>query len=104
MSLPDWYQILEAARRLARKPPNQFTSAHLAREAGIRSTELSNAVHIASAWCSKFKRWGYLIGVDAVPTMGRAWNVWTVTDAGMVRPPPKTRRNPNPRPPLKKRR
>jgi len=103
LSLPDWFQILLAARRLATKHPNQFTSAELARAAGIRSTERSSAVHIASAWCSKFAKWGYLVRVDAVPTLGTAWNVWTVTDAGMDRPAPKSRRLQTPRPLLKRR-
>jgi hypothetical protein len=87
----DWYGILEACRRLASRPPNHFTSAQLAREAQIQPTRSSDALHLASAWCSKFKKWGYLVTVDSVPSSGRSWNVWTVTDEGMRREFPKTR-------------
>ena len=93
MTNPDWYQILLAARRLASRPPNQFTSAELAEEARIPATGASSAMRIASAWCSKFSKWGYLVQVDAVSTQGTPWKVWTVTDSGMTHPPPKNARH-----------
>lgn len=88
----DWFEVLLAARRLATQPPNKFTSAELAEAAGITGTRNSSAVHVTSAYCSKFEKWGYFIRVDSVPTTGRAWVVWTVTDQGMTRPKPKRRR------------
>lgn len=95
----DWYQILEAARGAALKNKRDgkdaaFTSAELARAAKISNGPRSKARNIASAWCSKLAKWGYLEALEGTEPSpdGHRWvRVWKLTEAGRTREAPKTR-------------
>lgn len=80
---PPWFKALEAARKLSPRPDRHFTAAQLADEAQIADTEKSRGSQIASAWLSKFVRWGYVNFVEKVDAGGiRPTNSYVVTKTG----------------------
>lgn len=80
---PPWFQALEAARKLSPRDTHHFTAAQLAAEAGIEDTEKSRGSQIASAWLSKFMKWGYVNFVGKVDAGGiRQTNSYVVTKLG----------------------
>jgi hypothetical protein len=80
---PPWFRVLEAARRLSPRASHRFTAAQLAAEAGILDTKKSRGSQIASAWLSKFVRWGYVDFVEKIDAGGiRPTNAYAVTQAG----------------------
>lgn len=82
----DWFSILEAARQLSE---DGFTAEELAQEAEIEGTEISKPAKIASAWLSKFHRWGYVLQAGTASS-GRRWvRVWKLTDWGFEYEPGK---------------
>lgn len=82
MSRPLWYTILLAVRRIA---DEDFTSTDLAEEVGLD-------VASASAWLSKFERWGYVRKAGKAAA-GRRWCwTWGLTTYGETRKAP-TRAN-----------
>lgn len=87
MAGPNWRQVLDAARRLARRDikgggGGGFTSSELAREARIGKGPASRPNQIAAAWCGKFKKWG-LIASEVNTTEGVRWcRLWQLTDSG----------------------
>jgi hypothetical protein len=94
----DWHSVLVAARRAASRNREAgrdaaFTSRELALEARIKGTDNSTSQRIASAWCSKLAKWGYIRAIEGAdePTLGRNAKVYEVTAAGQQREPPKTR-------------
>lgn len=88
MAGPDWRQMLDAARRCARKDAKRgggggFTSTDLAYEAGIQKTTKSSAVQVSSAWCAKLRRWGYISSVVNAAGGGARWSrLWQLTEKG----------------------
>ena len=79
----DWYGILEAIRRLVRRPKDPFTASQLAREADLKTTKKSSGQQIASAWLSKFVGWGYVLRMgNAPPTFGRPERLYVLTEWG----------------------
>lgn len=85
----DWFRVLESARRasarnLRRARTSAFTARELALEAGIPAS-------VASAYCSKFRTWGYLsVVVKERPagTRGRPSNLYELTEYGRKRDRP----------------
>lgn len=83
MKRPQWYTILLAARRVAGR--EDLTSTALAGEVGLDTPS-------ASAWLSKFERWGYTAKTGKVP-IARRWTwTWALTTYGETRKAP-TRSN-----------
>lgn len=60
----NWYDILKAARRVARK--GELTSQTLGLVTGLE-------VRAASAWLSKFQRWGYVLPNGTTSLNGGRW-------------------------------
>ena len=83
-----WYEVLVASRPL---PEAGFTARDLASSAGIKesSSGRSTGEQIASAWLSKFQRWGY-----ALPSGQKdgGMNIWQLTKWGMKVDEPKKKR------------
>ena len=70
-----WFDVLLAARRIAHRKET-LTSGELALEASIET-------RIASAWLSKFARWGYVKKKEKIATGNRwSWS-WVVTRWGI---------------------
>jgi hypothetical protein len=78
-----WFEILKTARTLSRDGASTFTSADLARAAGLEDTmpsaiargpnmgqmgKGSTAQQIASGWLSKFQKWGYVTVAGKIQT------------------------------------
>lgn len=81
--VPPWFRALEAARELSPKDTHHFTAVQLAAQAGIGDTEKSRGSQIASAWLSKFVRWGYVNFVEKIDAGGvRPTNSYVVTKLG----------------------
>lgn len=78
-----WYDVLLAARRLEKRQKDGWTSTELAKEALIEATPRSTEIAIASAWCGKLYRWGYVlpVGISSVGA-GRPSNVYRLTAWG----------------------
>jgi hypothetical protein len=75
--------VLEAARKLSPRSDRTFTAAQLANEGQIADTEKSRGSQIASAWLSKFVRWGYVNFVEKIDAGGiRPTNTYVVTEVG----------------------
>lgn len=86
---PPWFKALEAARELSPRDTNHFTAVQLAAQAGIEDTVdregkvISRGSQIASAWLSKFVRWGYVDFVEKIDAGGiRPTNSYVVTKLG----------------------
>lgn len=82
--MSQWKAVLCAVCRIA-KAGQPITAKALAKEADIGSSERCKAPAIASAWLSKFARWGYVrrSGLDGGAIgRGRRMTVYTVTDWG----------------------
>jgi hypothetical protein len=120
MAPPNWYLVLEAARRLSKGAGSRrdtgpgFTSRDLGFEIGIRrdmptreeqAIEDLRVTRIASAWCYKLRNWGYL--KTTMNTQERRWSrVYLLTPAGLKAKEPVSRRvyAPVPESPAKARR
>jgi predicted ArsR family transcriptional regulator len=78
-----WYINLMAARRVADSNDGIVTSSALALAAKI-------SVRFASAWLSKFERWGYVKRVEGrgTPKRGRPSVLWELTTYGSSRKAP----------------
>lgn len=101
-SVPGWFGVLLAARRVSHAGARAgrgavFTAQDLAIEvsrAGNGAPPSLKEVNEASAWCSKFRQWGYLeIDKDATDAArggarGRPPNLWKLTDYGLRRERP----------------
>ena len=84
MATLNWYDILLAARRVAKRN-QELTSTSLAGEVGI-------PVKVASAWLSNFYHWGYALQ-DGKTTAGRRWSwKWRLTRWGMEYKAKRTKR------------
>lgn len=75
MKRAPWYQLLLAARRIAERGED-LTSIVLGAEAKLPTRE-------ASAWLSKFYRWGYALKIGRQGTKGRPATIWQLTDWGL---------------------
>ncbi len=91
-----WWGILEAARRASHGGKSTVTAKSLAEEARIEATVgddgflISPATRIASAWLSKFARWGYVVRVEGDrPGRTKKFNLYELTAYGLERRPPK---------------
>ena len=80
---PEWYRILEAARRLHEREEG-ITLFSLGEEAEITPP-------IASGWLSKFARWQYVIrGKREAPSGRTRWvQFFELTEWGLVKQAPK---------------
>lgn len=54
-----WYRILDLCRGLGKKG-DTFTFSNLQQAANFAKTGKSEGFEIASGWCSKLAKWGYL--------------------------------------------
>jgi hypothetical protein len=87
---PPWFRVLKAARKLSPRDTHHFTAVQLAAEAEIESTidpktgkVISRGSQIASAWLSKFVRWGYVDFVEKIDAGGiRPTNSYVLTKVG----------------------
>jgi len=81
-TIPPWFSVLEAVRELSKQADDgRFTAPDLA--GAFRGTEKSSAAQIASAWLSKFTRWGYVAVVDRAQLGGiRPTNTYALTEEG----------------------
>lgn len=96
---PQWFDVLLAARTLSREGKSTFTSADLARAAGLEDTapsaiakgpnmgqmgKGSTAQQIAAGWLSKFQKWGYVTVAGKMQTGApRPAFVYQITPAGL---------------------
>jgi hypothetical protein len=95
-----WFEILKTARDLSRNGASTFTSADLARAAGLEDTmpsaiargpnmgqmgKGSTAQQIASGWLSKFQKWGYVTVAGKMQTGApRPAFVYAMTKEGLT--------------------
>jgi hypothetical protein len=85
MAAKTWYDVLEAARGLHGNPKGPFTKDDLAQAAGIQDGPKSLAGRIASAWLTKFVKWGYVERVGEIPGAGiRPTYQYAVTEKGLT--------------------
>jgi len=83
-----WFETLLAARQLSPDPKHFFTAAQLAQAADIQPGPRSTREQIASAWMSKFVKWGYALSVGKIEGAGvRMNNTYVVTDKGHAAEP-----------------
>lgn len=84
MSKPtSWYSILDSARKFSPDERKPFTAPDLARVAGLQDTESSTASQIATAWLSKFVKWGYVRIIGKVTgESGRQTNAYVISENG----------------------
>jgi hypothetical protein len=66
-----WYDVLKAARRASKNGTDLLTAAALS-EDGFFKPYGDRGIHVASAWLSKFVRWGYAVREGSQPS-GKAW-------------------------------
>lgn len=92
-----WWTVLLAVRELDRKG-KAISSPALSVQAVL-------PIPVASAWLSKFARWGYVepVVVQQVESRKRWIRVYEITESGRTRPVPKKRMTfvPAPLPPRK---
>jgi len=65
-----WFGVLESCRALG-EGGVPFTASQLSETAAIGPGPRSAAMQVASAWCGKFARWGYLERGEPVKSGGR---------------------------------
>lgn len=83
-----WFEILLVARKLSPDLRHLFTAAQLAEAARIAPGPRSAPAQIASAWMSKFVKWGYATRVGGIEGAGvRMANTYAVTDKGHAAEP-----------------
>lgn len=76
-----WYQLLAIARDLE----SPFPATSLAEAAALAGTEKSTASQIATAWLSKFVKWGYAEVVKREQGVsGRTVSFYSLTEKGVT--------------------
>jgi len=84
-ALPRWSELLKEIRKLCGEDTSiAFTAAELAGKITfvVAGQDTTPAQH-ASAWMSKFVRWGYLKRSGSVKTAGRPATRYSITDKGV---------------------
>lgn len=89
-----WFRILRAACQLCGDGHTPFTAEMLAEKAGIQGSKDTKPSQSASAWLSKFLRWGYVSRERKAirnPRGGRPKNSYLVTPKGLACRPTESR-------------
>lgn len=82
-----WFEVLESARVLSSSEKSNFTAADLMRAAHLSELKL------ASAWLSKFAKWGYVIKAGVEPGAGKKpFTVYKLSNYGKTVEPKSSHR------------
>jgi hypothetical protein len=79
-----WFEVLERAREICPDGERRFTAADLADHAALAAGGAAKPEQIASAWLSKFVKWGYATRAGRRPGPFRPLTLYVLTRLGLT--------------------